>query len=190
MQERIQEYEKIKYALTNALLLLMPDCKIPCKLYIDACGEGQGAALNQVQNFNEKTYEGAICFISRKIKPTEARYAASQMEFLCLVWDLEKLHYYLDGSVFEVIADCNAVKSLLNMKAPSSHMLRWQIAIQEYKGNMTIVNKAGNIHNNSDGLSIWEFPTAPENPAYVPTSAAPKISIEGINITNVGTKFF
>ncbi|MBW0547764.1 hypothetical protein O181_087479 [Austropuccinia psidii MF-1] len=69
-QERIQAYEKIKYSLTNALLLLMPDWKLPFKLYIDACGEGLGAALQQVQIVNDKPYEGPICFISRQIKPT------------------------------------------------------------------------------------------------------------------------
>ncbi|MBW0539607.1 hypothetical protein O181_079322 [Austropuccinia psidii MF-1] len=75
-QERIQAYEKIRYALTNAPLLLMPDWKLPFKLYIDACGEGLGAALHQVQIVNDKPYEGPICFISRKIKLTEARYGA------------------------------------------------------------------------------------------------------------------
>ncbi|MBW0520263.1 hypothetical protein O181_059978 [Austropuccinia psidii MF-1] len=68
-------------------------------------------------------------------------------------------------------------------------MLRWQIAIQEYRGNMTIVHKSGNIHNNSDGSSKWELPNTPENPAYVPTSAEPQSPIEGINITDVGTEF-
>ncbi|MBW0581150.1 hypothetical protein O181_120865, partial [Austropuccinia psidii MF-1] len=189
-QERIQAYDKIKYALTNAPLLLMPDWKLPFKLYIDACGEGLGAALHQAQIVNDKPYEGPICFISRQIKPTEARYGASQMECLCLVWALEKLHYYLDGSVFEVITDCNAVKSLLNMKTPNRHMLRWQIAIQEYRGNMTIVHKAGNIHKNADGLGRWALPNKPDSPAYVPTSAEPQIPIEGINITDVGTEFF
>ncbi|MBW0533027.1 hypothetical protein O181_072742 [Austropuccinia psidii MF-1] len=104
-QERIQAYEKIKYSLTNAPLLLMPDCKLAFKLYIDACGEGIGAALHQVQIINDKPYESPICFISRQIKPTEARYGASQMECLCLIWGLEKLHHYLDGSVFETITD-------------------------------------------------------------------------------------
>ncbi|MBW0574717.1 hypothetical protein O181_114432 [Austropuccinia psidii MF-1] len=130
-------------------------------MYIDACDEGLGAALHKVQIVNDKPYEGPICFISRQIKPTEARYGASQMECLCLLWDLENFHYYLDGSVFEVITDCNAVKSLLNMKTPNTHMLRWQIAIQEYRGNITIVNKAGNIHKNGDGLSTkLSFSTA------------------------------
>ncbi|MBW0539500.1 hypothetical protein O181_079215 [Austropuccinia psidii MF-1] len=188
-QQRIQAYEEIRYALTNAPLLLMLDWKLPVKLYIDACGEGLGAALHQVQIFNEIPYEGPICFISRQIKPTEARYGASQMECLCLVWALEKLHYYLDGSVFEVITDFNSGKSL-NMKTPNRHMLRRQIAIQEYRGNMTIVHKAGNIHKNSDGLSRWELPNKPDNPAYVPTCAEPQIPIEGIKITAVGTEFF
>ncbi|MBW0573258.1 hypothetical protein O181_112973 [Austropuccinia psidii MF-1] len=37
-QERSQAYEKIRYALTNAPLLMMPDWKLPFKLCIDACG--------------------------------------------------------------------------------------------------------------------------------------------------------
>ncbi|MBW0543470.1 hypothetical protein O181_083185 [Austropuccinia psidii MF-1] len=69
-------------------------------------------------------------------------------------------------------------------------MLRWQIAIQEYRGNMTIVHKAGNIHKNADGLSRWALPITPDNPYYVPIIAEPQIPIEGINITDFGTEFF
>ncbi|MBW0551610.1 hypothetical protein O181_091325 [Austropuccinia psidii MF-1] len=112
------------------------------------------------------------------------------MECLCLVWAIETLHYFLDGSVFEVVTDCNAMKSLLNMKTPNRHLLRWQISIQEYRGTMTIFHKAGNIHNNADGLSIWELSNTPDNPAYVPLEAEPQISIEGINITDIVTGFF
>ncbi|MBW0533264.1 hypothetical protein O181_072979 [Austropuccinia psidii MF-1] len=165
-QERIQAYEKIKYAFTNAQLLLIPDWKLPLQLYIDACGEGLRADLHQVRIVNDKSYKGPICFISRQIKLNEARYGASQMECLCLVWALEKLHYYLDCSVFDVITDFNSVKSLLNMKTPNRHMLRWQISLQEYRGNMTIVHKSVNIHKNSDELSRWALPNIPDNPAY------------------------
>ncbi|MBW0552296.1 hypothetical protein O181_092011 [Austropuccinia psidii MF-1] len=137
-------------ALTTAPLLLMPYFKLPFKLYIDASGVGLCAALHQVQIINDKPVEGPICFIFRKIKPTEARYGASHMECLCLVWALEKINYFLEGCVFEVIADVTAVNSLLNMKTPSRNMLRWQIAIQKYMGNMTISQKYGNIHKNAD----------------------------------------
>ncbi|MBW0526891.1 hypothetical protein O181_066606 [Austropuccinia psidii MF-1] len=69
-------------------------------------------------------------------------------------------------------------------------MLRWQIAIQEYIGNITIVHKAGNIHKNADRLSRWELANTPDNPAYVPLEAEPQIPIEGITITDIGTEFF
>ncbi|MBW0539603.1 hypothetical protein O181_079318 [Austropuccinia psidii MF-1] len=111
------------------------------------------------------------------------------MECLCLIWALQKLHYYLYRNVFEVIPDFNAVKSLLNTNNPNRHILRWQIAIQEYRGNMTIVHKAGNIHKNSDGLSRWALSNTSGNPAYVPTSAEHQITIEGIRIADLGTEF-
>ncbi|MBW0542031.1 hypothetical protein O181_081746 [Austropuccinia psidii MF-1] len=168
----------------------MPDWNIYFKFYIDACGDGLGAALHQVQIIDDKPTERPVCYISRQIKPTEARYGANQLECLCMVWVLEILHYYLDGSVFEVITDCNAVKSLLNTKNSNRNMLRWKIAIQEYRGNMTIVHKAGNIHKNADGISRWALANTPDNPAYEPLEAEPHITIEGINITDIGTELF
>ncbi|MBW0557863.1 hypothetical protein O181_097578 [Austropuccinia psidii MF-1] len=44
-------------------------------------------------------------------------------------------------------------------------------SIQEYRGNMTIVHKAGNIHKNADELSRWALANTPDNPAYVPLEA-------------------
>ncbi|MBW0500590.1 hypothetical protein O181_040305 [Austropuccinia psidii MF-1] len=137
--DRFKAYEYLRKALTTAPLLLIPDFKLPLKLYIDASWDRLGAALHQVQIINDKPVKGPIFFISRKIKPTEARYGASQME----------------------------------------HMLRWPIAIQEYRGNMTLVHKDGNIYKNADGLSRWPLPNNIDNPAYVPDEASPQIPIEG-----------
>ncbi|MBW0559210.1 hypothetical protein O181_098925 [Austropuccinia psidii MF-1] len=109
------------------------------------------------------------------------------MECLCLVWALEKLHYYLDGTVFDVITDCNAVKSLLNMKTQNRHMLRWQIAIQDYRGNMTIVHKSSNINKNADVISRWAPVNTPDNPAWVPQE---EHHTERICVTDIGTEFF
>ncbi|MBW0504603.1 hypothetical protein O181_044318 [Austropuccinia psidii MF-1] len=111
------------------------------------------------------------------------------MECLCLVWALEKLHYYPYGSVFEVISDFNAVKSLLKMKTPNRHILRWQIATQEYGGNITIVHKAGNICKNADGIRRWTLANTTDNPAFVPLEEELQIPIEGTNITDIGTEF-
>ncbi|MBW0562107.1 hypothetical protein O181_101822 [Austropuccinia psidii MF-1] len=120
--DRVKALESLREAFITAPLLLMPDFKFPFKLYVDASGDGLGGALHQVQIINNKPVKGPICFISSQIKPTEARYGASQMECLCLVWALEKMIYFLEGWGFEVITDCTAVKSLLNMKAPNRHI--------------------------------------------------------------------
>ncbi|MBW0548612.1 hypothetical protein O181_088327 [Austropuccinia psidii MF-1] len=103
---------------------------------------------------------------------------------------LEKLNYFLEGCVFEVIKDWTAVKSLLNMKTPNRHMLRWQIAIQEYRGNMSIFHKDGNVHKNADRLGRWPLPNDNDNPAYVPEEAVPQIPIEGISVTDLNTTLF
>ncbi|MBW0509078.1 hypothetical protein O181_048793 [Austropuccinia psidii MF-1] len=112
------------------------------------------------------------------------------MECLSLVWALEKQHYYLDGSVFEVITYFNAVKSLLDIKTPNRHMLRWKISIKEYRGNMNIFHKSGNIHKISDGLGRWALANTPDNPAHIPLEAEPLIPIKGINIIHIGAELF
>ncbi|MBW0558706.1 hypothetical protein O181_098421 [Austropuccinia psidii MF-1] len=82
--DRVKAFESLRQALTTAPLLLMPEFKLPFKPYIDASGDGPGSALHQLQIINNEPVEGPICFISRQIKPTEARYGASQMEVYSL----------------------------------------------------------------------------------------------------------
>ncbi|MBW0544905.1 hypothetical protein O181_084620 [Austropuccinia psidii MF-1] len=188
--DRVKRFEYLRQALTTVPLLVMPDFKLPFNIYIDASGDGFGAALHQVHIIDDKPLEGPICFIYRKIKLTEARYGASQMVSLCLVWALEKINFFLKGCIFEVITDFTAVKSLLNMKSPNRHMLRWKIAIQEYRGNMTIVHKHVNIHKNADGLSRSPLPNNIDNPDYVQEEADPQIPIEGICVTDLKITFF
>ncbi|MBW0477336.1 hypothetical protein O181_017051 [Austropuccinia psidii MF-1] len=154
MTKRRDAYERIKHELTNAPVLILPDFEIPFKLYTDAaCIQGLEAALHQRQILYGEPREGVIFYISRKLKDLEGRYGANQTEGLCLFWALEKLNYYLEGAIFEFYTDCTALKSLLNIKTTNRHMLRWQIAIQEYRGNMTIIYKEGKSQTNSNGLS-------------------------------------
>ncbi|MBW0516156.1 hypothetical protein O181_055871, partial [Austropuccinia psidii MF-1] len=70
------------------------------------------------------------------------------------------------------------------------HILGWQIAIQEYRGKMTIVHKGGNSHENTYALSGWPLPNNIDNPAYVPEESSPQIPIEGISVTDLHTTFF
>ncbi|MBW0544280.1 hypothetical protein O181_083995 [Austropuccinia psidii MF-1] len=67
------------------------------------------------------------------------------------------------------------------MKTTNRHMLRWQIAIQEYRVNMNIIYKEGKSHTNADGLSRWPLENVKSNPAYDPEVAA-KIPIHFMEI--------
>ena len=70
-------------------------------------------------------------------------------------------------------------------------MLRWQIAIQEYRGNMTIIHRDGNIHKNADGLSRWALPNDPSNPAYDPEDKDDdRFPIMGIHVSTFKNEFF
>ncbi|MBW0515724.1 hypothetical protein O181_055439 [Austropuccinia psidii MF-1] len=82
------------------------------------------------------------------------------------------------------------LRIILPCGAPNRNMLRWQIAIQEYGGNMTIVHKDGNIHKNADGLSRWPLPNNIDNPAYIPEEAFPQIPIQEISVPDLNTTFF
>ncbi|MBW0472717.1 hypothetical protein O181_012432 [Austropuccinia psidii MF-1] len=55
---------------------------------------------------------------------------------------------------------------------------------------MTIVHKSGNIHKNSDEPFWKALANTPNNLAYVPLEAETQIPIKGININDLGTKFF
>ncbi|MBW0516443.1 hypothetical protein O181_056158 [Austropuccinia psidii MF-1] len=168
-KERRDVYETIKYELTNAPVLILAYFKLPLKLYIDAAFiQGLGEALHQRQIVDGEPREGVICYISRQLRDSESRYGATQTEFLCLVWALERLYYYLEGAFFEVYTDFTALKSLLSMKTTNRQMLRWKIAIQEYIGNMTIIYKEVKSHTNADGLRRWPLENFKINPAYEP----------------------
>ncbi|MBW0479072.1 hypothetical protein O181_018787 [Austropuccinia psidii MF-1] len=68
-------------------------------------------------------------------------------------------------------------------------MLSWKIAIKEFRGNMNIIHKSGNIHKNVYVTCRWAIANTPDNPAYVPLEEEPQIPIEGINIADIGTEF-
>ncbi|MBW0492743.1 hypothetical protein O181_032458 [Austropuccinia psidii MF-1] len=67
------------------------------------------------------------------------------------------------------------------MKTTNRHILRWQTAIQAYRGNMTIIYKQGRSHTNADVLSRWPLDNVKRNPAYDPEFLA-KIPIHFMEI--------
>ncbi|MBW0487514.1 hypothetical protein O181_027229 [Austropuccinia psidii MF-1] len=63
-QERITAYEKIRKALIEEPLLLIPGWNRPLTFYIYSGGDGLGEALHKFQIIDEKPTEGTVCYIS------------------------------------------------------------------------------------------------------------------------------
>ncbi|MBW0493196.1 hypothetical protein O181_032911 [Austropuccinia psidii MF-1] len=82
-KENEDAYKRIKYELTNAPVLISPGFEVPFKLYIDdTFSQGLGGALHQRQIVDGEPRKGVTCYISRKLKDSEARYGATHTEFL------------------------------------------------------------------------------------------------------------
>ncbi|MBW0489432.1 hypothetical protein O181_029147 [Austropuccinia psidii MF-1] len=74
-KKRRDSYERNKHELTNAHVLILPDFELPFKLYIDAaCSQALVEALKQIQIVDGEPRGGLICYISRTLKDSEARY--------------------------------------------------------------------------------------------------------------------
>ncbi|MBW0491250.1 hypothetical protein O181_030965 [Austropuccinia psidii MF-1] len=74
-KERRDANEMIKHELKNAPVLTLSDFELPFKIYIDAaCSQGLGEALHQRQIVDGEPREGVICYISRQLKDSEARF--------------------------------------------------------------------------------------------------------------------
>ncbi|MBW0488425.1 hypothetical protein O181_028140 [Austropuccinia psidii MF-1] len=52
------------------------------------------------------------------------------------------------------------------MKTINRHMLRLEIAIQEYKGKMNIIYKGGKSPTNADGVRRWPLDSFKSNLGY------------------------
>ena len=187
-EERHNAFETLKKLLMEAPSLALPDFYRPFILYTDASFIGLGAALHQLHMVDQKMVELPVCWISRALRNAELRYGATQLECLAVVWALEKLHYYLEGTTFELVTDCQAVKSLLGMKTPNRHMFRWQLAIQEYRGRMKISHRAGKLHQNADLLSRFPLPNDIDNPGGVEDVGI--IEVLGLHVVDLASEFY
>ena len=68
-------------------------------------------------------------------------------------------------------------------------MLRWQIAIQKYRGNMSIKHRPGKKHQNSDYFSRWPLENSGNNPAQKPENHE-SFPILAIHVCELEKEFF
>ena len=116
--ERCQQaFDSVKYAMTHAPVLAMPDFKKPFEVICDASVNGVGAVLMQ---------DGyPIAFESKKFTPAERNYATGQQELLGVVHALKSWRCFLEGIPFTLVTDHEPLKYFQDQKSLSRMQARW-----------------------------------------------------------------
>jgi hypothetical protein len=121
-------FEHLKYLLTQAPILKLPNPKTPYEVVTDASVDGAGAVLLQ---------EGhPVAYESKKFKPAERNYSTSEQEMLATYFALSKWLCYLEGVKFTLITDHQPNTFLPEMKhILSRRQARWSEFFQRFNFN-------------------------------------------------------
>ena len=120
-----EAYEGVKYALTHAPVLALPDFRKPFEVICDASITGLGAVLLQ---------EGRpVAFESRRLIPAEVNYLTTEQELLAVVHALQTWRCYLEGVEFTVVTDHNPLTFLPTQPTLSRRQARWAEFLSRFR---------------------------------------------------------
>lgn len=96
-----EAFEQVKYCLTHAPVLTLPDFSKPFEIIADASGDPHRGALGAVL-----MQEGrVVAYESRRLTDAELRYITTEQEMLALVHALKTWRCYVQGVQFRVVTD-------------------------------------------------------------------------------------
>lgn len=143
-----EAFQSMKEALTSRPVLASPDSNREFVVQCDASNNGLGIVLSQV---DQNCDEHPVLYLSRKPTPREEAYSTSEKERLCIVWGIQKLACYIQGTKFTVETDHCPLSWLKQMSGKNERLLRWSLILQEY--NFEVNHRKGAENKNADCLS-------------------------------------
>ena len=141
----------LKDLLTTAPVLAYPLFDKPFTVETDACIEGLGAVLEQMQA-DAKLHP--VAYASRSLTEAERNYGITELEVLAVVWALTRFHCYLYGHSVTVITDHAAVRAVLETPNPSAKHARWWTRVYGAGlKDIRILYRPGRLNAAADALS-------------------------------------
>lgn len=139
-------FETLKHSLITPPVLEFPDFSDDNEFVIqtDASGTAIGAVLC---NKNMKP----VAYASRPLNKAELNYPTIQKELVAIVWAVKYFRPYVYGKSFTIMSDHRPLIYLFSMKDPSSRLLKFRLALEEY--NFKIVYVKGKDNSVADALS-------------------------------------
>ena len=141
-----QAFEQLKECIITPPVLDYPDLSSQNQfvLQTDASNDAIGAVLS---NKNGRP----VAFTSRTLNKAERNYPIIEKELLAIVWAVKYFRPYLFGNFFKVRTDHRPLIYLFNMKDPSSRLMKFRIALEEF--NFEIEYVKGSDNAAADALS-------------------------------------
>ena len=147
-EEQSAAFELLKKALLSPPILRLPRAYLSYSVDTDACNHQVGCALLQ-------TYPDGICrpigFWSRSLNPAEKNYSVSEKECLAIVWAVQLLRPYLEGTHYDLYTDHQALRWILPGSDHSGRLARWRLRLLEF--DFTVTYRKGAKNTIADAIS-------------------------------------
>ncbi|XP_054283635.1 uncharacterized protein K02A2.6-like [Macrosteles quadrilineatus] len=146
-------FNNIKSNISNNMVLVHYDPKLPLILATDACNIGLGAVLlHRGSDGSQKPIAAA----SRTLNSAEQNYSSIDKEALAIIFGVEKFYKYLYGRHFTLLCDHKPLERIFGAKQPipkhaASRLARWAIILSGY--DYDINYRAGKDNVLADCLS-------------------------------------
>ena len=141
------EFCYLQSILCNVPSLTLPTIQDDFIVQTDASGRGVGAILSVVRGGQELP----VAYFSRKLKPREMKYSATELEGLAVVNAVQHFDVYLVTHPFIVVTDHRALVFLNSTRHANGRLARWALALQPY--TFTLQYRPGHLNLNTDALS-------------------------------------
>ena len=112
-----QSFQQLKYCLTHAPVLTLPDDGGNFEIYSDASLNGLGCVLMQ--------HGRVIAYASRQLKPHEKNYPTHDLELAAIIFALKIWRHYLYGEECKIFTDHKTLQYIFTQKDLNLRQRRW-----------------------------------------------------------------
>ena len=142
--DRCEEaFQELKWRLTTALILIVPERGQGYTVYCDASRVGLRCVLMQSGR--------VVAYGFRQLKKNEQNYPTHDMELAAVVFALKIWRYYLYGEEFEVYSDHKSLKYIFMQRDLNMRQRRWMEFLEDY--DFTLHYHPGKANVVADALS-------------------------------------
>ncbi|KAG5897528.1 hypothetical protein JTB14_004303 [Gonioctena quinquepunctata] len=125
-----------------------PNFDLPFIVQTDASAYGIGAVLTQNR---PDVGERVVSYLSRSLTKQERKFFTTERECSAVIWSIEKLRPYIEGTHFTIVTDHWSLCWLNNLKDPTRRLGRWSLKLQQY--SFDLVHSKGKENVVPDMLS-------------------------------------